>query len=121
MHYLYVAAPVSFEQKDCEPFRLFLETQLAENYPTVQSVKIVLKENLFGFQGNQKAAYLKVTVTDPRWISKVRTCIEEGNANYKGLWKSVDGGILTFDSIQYILRFMIDCKVRVFSVFHVSH
>lgn len=31
--------------------------------------------------------------------------------NYKHLWKGVDGGILTFDSIQYVLRFMIDTGV----------
>jgi DNA polymerase delta subunit 1 len=27
------------------------------------------------------------------------------------MWKADEGGILTFDSIQYVLRFMIDCKV----------
>ncbi|KAF1815270.1 DNA polymerase delta large chain [Eremomyces bilateralis CBS 781.70] len=111
MHYLYVAAPVSFEPKDCEPFGRFLDGKLAQHQPTIHSVQIVLKENIFGFQGNQKAAYLKITVSDPRWINRVRTCIETGNANYKGLWKSPDGGVLTFDSIQYILRFMIDCKI----------
>ena len=31
--------------------------------------------------------------------------------NYKQMWKGVDGGILTFDSIQYVLRFMIDTGV----------
>ena len=31
--------------------------------------------------------------------------------NYKNMWKGVDGGILTFDSIQYVLRFMIDTGV----------
>lgn len=73
---------------------------------------MVMRENLYGFQGNQKSPYLKVTVTDPRSINWVRTAIEEGNANYKGLWKAADGQVLTFDSIQYVLRFMIDCKVR---------
>jgi NAD(P)-dependent dehydrogenase (short-subunit alcohol dehydrogenase family) len=38
--------------------------------------------------------------------------IEGGNANWKGLWKGVDGGIRTYDNIQYVLRFMVDCKVR---------
>lgn len=70
-----------------------------------------MRENLYGFQGNQKNPYLKITVTDPKFINRVRTTIEKGGANYKGLWKSVDGGILTFDSIQYVLRFMIDTGV----------
>ncbi len=69
------------------------------------------RENLFGFQGNQKAAYLKITVTDPRHINKLRSAIETGQVNYKQLGKGVDGGILTFDSIEYVLRFMIDTGV----------
>jgi DNA polymerase delta subunit 1 len=75
---------------------------------------MVMRENLFGFQGNQKSPYLRITVTDPRFINKLRTTIESGAANYKGLWKGAgDGGILTFDNIQYILRFMIDTGVSV--------
>ena len=70
-----------------------------------------MRENLFGFQGNQKSPYLKITVTDPKYINKLRTTIESGNMNYKQMWKGVDGGILTFDSIQYVLRFMIDTGV----------
>lgn len=75
-------------------------------------VQMVMRENLYGFQGNQQNPYLKITVTDPKFISKVRSTIENGHANWKGMWKSSDGGILTFDSIQYVLRFMIDCKVE---------
>lgn len=79
----------------------------------VNSIQMVLKENLYGFQGNQKSPYLKITVTDPKYINKLRSQIESGNSNYKDLWKGVtDGGILTFDSIQYVLRFMIDTGVR---------
>lgn len=72
---------------------------------------MVLRENIYGFQGNQKSPYLKITVTNPKYINRLRTTIEHGNANYKGLWKGVDGGILTFDNIQYTLRFMIDTSV----------
>lgn len=111
MHYLYVAAPVSFTKADVDPFKAYLETQLAQHAPAVHSVQMLLRENLFGFQGNQKSPYLKITVTDPKFINRLRTSIESGNANYKGLWKGADGGILTFDSIQYVLRFMIDTKV----------
>jgi DNA polymerase delta subunit 1 len=70
-----------------------------------------MRENLFGFQGNQKSPYLKITVTDPKYISKLRQAIEGGAANYKGMWKGIDGGILTFDMIEYVLRFMIDTGV----------
>ena len=110
-HYLYIAAPTSFTNADCEPFKTYLETVMAQHQPAIQSVKIVMRENLFGFQGNQRAAYLKITVTDPKVINRLRASIEQGNMNYKGLWKVADGGVLTFDSIQYVLRFMIDTKI----------
>ncbi|KAK0123729.1 DNA-directed DNA polymerase delta [Cadophora gregata] len=112
LHYLYVAAPVNFTQRECEGFKTFLDAQLATHQPAIHSVQIVLRENLYGFQGNQQNPYIKITVNDPKFINKVRSVIEAGTANYKGMWKgSGDGGILTFDSIAYVLRFMIDCKI----------
>jgi len=111
LHYLYVAAPSNFVPSDCQPFKAYLETKLAQHQPAIHSVHIVMRENLFGFQGNQKNPYLKITVTDPKFINKLRTTVESGSANFKSLWKSVDGGIMTFDSIQYVLRFMIDTGI----------
>lgn len=111
LHYLYVAAPVSFAQSDCEKFANYLEANLGQHQRVIHSVQMVLRENLFGFQGNQKSPYLKITVTDPKHINRLRTAIEKGNVNYNKLWKGSEDGILTFDSIQYVLRFMIDCKV----------
>ncbi|EPQ63016.1 Bgt-5492 [Blumeria graminis f. sp. tritici] len=111
LHYIYIAAPISFQRQDCDPFKAYLESNIAQHQPTIHSVQIVLRENLYGFQGNQQNPYLKIFVTDPKYISKVRTTLEQGNANYKGMWKAQDSGILTFDNIQYVLRFMIDCKI----------
>ncbi|KAI9748840.1 MAG: DNA-directed DNA polymerase delta [Candelina submexicana] len=111
LHYLYVAAPISFQKHDCDGFKSYLDTQLAQHQPAIHSVQMVMRTNLFGFQGNQKSPFLKITVSDPKNINKVRTAIETGNANYKGLWKGAEGGILTFDSIQYVLRFMIDTGI----------
>ncbi|KAH7042087.1 DNA polymerase delta catalytic subunit [Macrophomina phaseolina] len=111
MHYLYVAAPMAFTQADCQPFKAYLETQIAQHQPAIHSVQMTMRENIFGFQGNQKSPYLKIAVTDPKFINRLRTTIESGNANYKGLWKSAEGSILTFDNLQYVLRFMVDCKI----------
>ena len=111
LHYLYVAAPISFSKHDCQPFKTYLEAQLAQMQPAIHTVQLVLRENIFGFQGNQKSPYIKITVTDPKFINKLRSTIESGSLNYKSMWKGVEGGILTFDSIQYVLRFMIDTGV----------
>jgi DNA polymerase delta subunit 1 len=72
-----------------------------------------MRENLYGFQGNQKRYYLKITVTDPKFIAKLRTALEsdEQNVNFRGMWNAPDNVILTFDNIQYVLRFMIDTGV----------
>ena len=108
LHYLYVEAPISFAKSHTEGFKTYLETQLAQHQQAIHSVQMVMRENLFGFQGNQQSPYLKITVTDPKFINKLRTTIEAGNMNYKQMWRGVEGGILTFDSIQFVLRFMID-------------
>lgn len=110
-HYLFVAAPVSFQNKDCEPFKAFLESQIAQHQPAIYSCNLVLRENIYGFQGNTKSPYIKVTVTDPKFINRVRSTIEKGDANWKGMWKGAEGDIMTFDNLQYVLRFMVDTKI----------
>ena len=104
MHYLYVAAPTAFQQSDCESYKAYLETHLAQHQPVIYSVQMVLRENLYGFQGNVKSPYLKITVTDPKHINKLRTSIESGGANYKGLWKGADGGVLTGDADSRLIQ-----------------
>lgn len=111
-HYLYVAAPSGFSPQDCVPFRAYLDSQVAQHQPVIHTVQMVMRENILGFQNNTQNPFLKITVTDPKFINRVRTTIQTCNANWKGLWKSPDGQILTFDNIQYVLRFMVDCKVR---------
>ena len=82
---------------------------------SIHSVQMVLRENIYGFQGNQKSPYLKVTVTDPRYIGRVRKLIEKNDANFKGLWRVAgDDEIVTFDNIPYLLRFMIDIGVGIY-------
>lgn len=110
-HYVYVAAPVSFTPEDCPKFRTYLEAQLAMQQPIIHSVTLTMRENMYGFQGNIQNPYIKITVNDPKFITRVRTTIEKGDANYNGMWKSADGTIMTYDNIQYLLRFMVDCSV----------
>ncbi|ORX95879.1 DNA polymerase delta catalytic subunit [Clohesyomyces aquaticus] len=115
LHYFYVAAPVGFQKHDCDPYRMYLEGEYSKQFSNhgaaIASVQMTMKENMYGFQGNQKSPYLKITVTDPKVINRVRRTVQDGLANYKQLWKLQEGGILTFDNIQYVLRFMIDTKI----------
>ena len=77
----------------------------------VSSFRFLTETGEDGFQGNQQNPFLKITVTDPKYINRVRTTIKDGNANWKGMWKNDGSGLLTFDNIQYVMRFMVDCKV----------
>ncbi|KAI9785360.1 MAG: DNA-directed DNA polymerase delta [Geoglossum umbratile] len=111
LHYLYVPAPISFQKTDCESFKAYLDNRLGENQAAIASVQMVLRENLYGFQGNQKSPYLKISVTEPRYISALRTKIEDGNANWKGMWQIDERGLMTFDNLQYVMRFIVDTKM----------
>ena len=76
IHYFYLAAPVGFGKNDCEPFKLFLENEAQKSFNSysaiIHSVQMTMKENMYGFQGNQKSPYLRISVTDPRNIARVR-------------------------------------------------
>jgi len=114
LHYLYIEAPVNFTPQHCEGYKAYLDANIGQTSPAIHSVQVVLRENLYGFRGNQQNPYLKITVTDPKFIPKVRSAIEGGHANWKGMWGVMaDSGtkIGTYDQIAYVLRCMVDCKV----------
>jgi len=111
-HYLYVAAPIGFTQQHLAGFRGFLEAKLQNGLdPAIARVQILLRENLYGFRGNQQSPYIKIDVTDPKLIPRLRGLIEHGDANYLTMWPAGDGGIMTFDAIQYVMRFMVDTGI----------
>lgn len=85
---------------------------MSQTQPAVHSVQMVMREDMYGFQGNQKSPYLKITVNDPKHINRLRTLIEkEDGTAYKGLWKSGVGEGLTYDNLEYVLRCMVDCNI----------
>lgn len=116
-HYLYVAAPSSFVPSDCQAFRAYLETQLAMHQHAIHSIQMTMRESLLGFQNNTQNPFLKITVTDPKHIGRVRSLIEGRKANWKGLWGQSENQIMTYDNLQYVMRFMVDCDVSVPSFF----
>lgn len=110
LQYLYVAAPVNFTPDYLDPYQAALESKLSDGYDVIiHSVQLVLRENLYGYTGGQKSPYLKISVTDSKYASRLRGLIERGDANYRGMWPA--GEIKTFDNIQYVMRFMVDTKI----------
>lgn len=114
---------MGFHAEDCKPYAMFLEQKFASHTRMIHSAQVMERESLYGFQGFKKTWFIKITVTDPKHIGKLRTGLEKSISqyNYKGLWPSAeDGGIMTFDNIQYVLRFMIDTGVSLFSLIPTS-
>jgi DNA polymerase delta subunit 1 len=71
---------------------------------------MVKKENLYGFNGNQQSPFLKIVLTDPKHAPRLRGLLERAEGNWKGMWGKIDN-LMTFDNIQYVLRFMVDTKI----------
>ena len=110
-HYLYVAAPSSFGPTDCQAFRAYLETQMASLQPVIYSVQLTMRESIYGFQNNTQTPFIKITVTDPKYISSVRGLIEGRNANWMNMWGRSMNEIMTYDNLQYVMRFMVDLDI----------
>lgn len=110
-HYLYVAAPAAFAPSDCKLFHTYLESQMAMHQPIIHSVQLTMRESIYGFQNNTQNPFIKITVNDHKSISQVRSAIEKRKANWKGLWGQSKNEIMTYDNLQYVMRFMVDCDV----------
>lgn len=76
----------------------------------VQNCEIVMKQSIYGYHGDQKSPYIRVTVSDPRNISKCRLKIE-GGVTVPGLSRPCQADTTFESNLGYALRFMIDCKV----------
>lgn len=68
-----------------------------------------MKENLWGYNGNQKTPFLKIILHDPKMVPRTRMVFEQGEVQFMDMFQ---GPTLTFESnIQFLLRFMIDTQV----------
>lgn len=87
--------------------------QSAIGAPSGRSVlytKVQLKRSLWGYQGDNLTPFLKITLSDPKFVSKLRGLFDRGEIGFGGFF---DGPTATFESnIAYELRFMIDKQVR---------
>ena len=68
-----------------------------------------MRENLWGYNGNQKTPFLKIVLNDPKVLPRARSVLEQGEVQFLDMF---NGPTLTFESnIAFLLRFMIDTKV----------
>ncbi|KAJ3515999.1 hypothetical protein NLJ89_g1399 [Agrocybe chaxingu] len=127
--YFYVAVPRGFTDTDIEPFRQYLNG-IFDN--VVRNVEKVMHKTLMGYRGDDSVPFLKLTLSEPRSVPKVRDkyprplfhnsdriliysdyirFFDQETPGYNGFF---DGATPTFESnIVFVLRFMIDTKVSV--------
>ncbi|KAJ7178836.1 DNA polymerase family B-domain-containing protein [Mycena crocata] len=106
--YFYVAQPPGFKETDLVPLRQHLNT-LVIGEPVVAAT-LVRKRNLWQYRGDDWIPFIKLTISDPRRLPRVRDTFEQNECRYQ--FFSTEKPIGTFESnISYTLRFMIDTKV----------
>ncbi|KAF9078186.1 DNA polymerase family B-domain-containing protein [Rhodocollybia butyracea] len=109
--YFYIPQPRGFENDDIEPFREHLNSLVS--FAAVKKIEIVNKRTLWGYRGPSKSPFMKLTISDPRSLPKVRGLFERGECSFRGFFSTAVGDPYpTFESnIAYTLRFMIDTQV----------
>ena len=103
--YFYVPAPVEFQERQCKEFQKALNAKIQNS---VFSVELQLKQSIYGFFGNQKTPFLKITLLNPKVLPAVKRLLENEFAFDDGPARSY----VAFESnLEFILRLMIDLKV----------
>lgn len=114
--YFFVPAQPGFKRDDCERFKNALEAAVKKDLRSnregivdaVLAVDYVMKESIYGYHGNRKVPFLKITVALPRLIAPAKRMLEQGFVcpGYSHY------AFQTYESnIDFEIRFMTDTNV----------
>ncbi|RHY53570.1 hypothetical protein DYB34_005776 [Aphanomyces astaci] len=111
--YFYASCPDGLKTSDCNTVREALDAAVKKNSsdaPAVQLVEIVEdKMSLYGYQFDKKVRLIKVYLSLPNFVPKLRTALESGITIPGFGTRSYQ----TYESnVPYILRFMIDQEIQ---------
>jgi len=114
--YLYCSAPQGVKNSDLHKFKDALNHAARAEIKTkdtpdhvVLDIRLVTKENVYGFHGNRKSQFLHIDVLLPKHISTVKRILETGFEfpGYGGVQ-----GYQTYESnIDFEIRFMADMNI----------
>ncbi|KAG8752399.1 DNA-directed DNA polymerase delta, partial [Serendipita sp. 396] len=108
--YFYVAAPRGLQDEDLVPLRHFINQNTEEN--AIVDIEIVMKKSLWGYRGDHDVPFLKIILSNPKMVPKVRGAFEKGELDYNNLFNKGGFPPATFESnLLFVLRFMVDAKV----------
>ncbi|KAI8780966.1 DNA polymerase delta catalytic subunit [Biomphalaria glabrata] len=114
--YFYIPAQPGFRKEDCEKFLEHLNTIVRKDLRSnkegivqaVLAVECVERESIYGYHGNKKSLFLKITVAIPRLIAPCKRLLEQG-IQISGYSHH---GFQTYESnIDFEIRFMVDANV----------
>ncbi|XP_076450505.1 DNA polymerase delta catalytic subunit-like [Babylonia areolata] len=114
--YFFVPAQPGFRKEDCGKFKDSLDMVVKKDMRSnreevvhaVLAVDYLMKESIYGYHGNRKLPFLKITVAIPRLIAPAKRLLEQGFQcpGYS------NHGFQTYESnIDFEIRFMVDCNV----------
>ncbi|PIK37764.1 DNA polymerase delta catalytic subunit [Apostichopus japonicus] len=86
MPYFYVPAPQDFKREHCGQFRDALNKAVLADMrsnkdnltQSVLDVDVMDKESMYGYNGNRKSPFLKITVALPRLVAPAKRLLESG-------------------------------------------
>ncbi|XP_014678867.1 PREDICTED: DNA polymerase delta catalytic subunit-like [Priapulus caudatus] len=114
--YFYVPAPANFREEHCGLFRNALNAAVLQDSRSkekmsiaVLAVEVQKKESMYGYHGNEKQAFLRVTMALPRLIAPAKRLLQQGlqiPPHY------MNNAFSTYESnIDFEIRFMVDTNV----------
>ncbi|XP_076387729.1 DNA polymerase delta 1, catalytic subunit isoform X3 [Megachile rotundata] len=113
--YFYTTAPHNFNDAHCSRFKDALDKAVLKDMRSnpekvqiaVLAVERVYKQNMYGYTGNEKSLFLKITVALPRLIAPCKRLLEK-----ETILPDFDHNYRTFESnIDFDIRFMVDTSV----------
>ncbi|XP_071955316.1 DNA polymerase delta catalytic subunit-like [Antedon mediterranea] len=115
--YFYIKAPRDFQEKHCQIVRDQLnkavlgdmrsnKDSLAE---VILAVDMESKESIYGYHGNKKEPFLKITLATPKFIAPARRLLEHGSVNFSPYPSACHQSYES--NIDFEIRFMVDTEV----------
>ena len=115
--YFYVPAPDKFGKENLRDFRIGLNNAVIADMKNnrdnvveaVLDVQLMTKSTIYGFQGNKKIPYIKITMAVPKLIAPAKRLLEKGEVNVKNVCNAT---YRAFEAnIDFEIRFMADTHV----------
>lgn len=105
-HYLYIAAPFRFTEKNVPELLQHLSKM---GLGGLERVEIEMKQSLWGYYGDDKVPFLKLVCWDPRQVTKIRSYFEHSESGVTV--GDFHFGNQTYDNLSYSMRCAVDCGI----------